>query len=934
VAASRLFPVGFAAVGGLFVALTLLSSSVGGTAVPGLPATGPVLQVSGNGPCTTPTLPVGFSGTVGIEGGPLAASSVEGIEIAYSYFVEVNVTDEPYGTLASENCTLETGSALTNASGGFAVRLGLPPTTCSSGSPSGETCTSYSGPFRALSVGTPDVPDGYGLAASESGATFALEWVADLTALSMSPAPPNATLASGASADFVARPEMANGSTSPVAPTFSWSLGGAGYRFLSSPDGDSATVVAGPGWSNGSLRVRASVTVGTSTFSTANVTVALTTVPLAISDAVVNRTVVDAGGTVELSVNATGAAAYSYTLSVGPGLARASSLLPCRVGTSGSASATVRCTAELAFPTPGTGSVSVNVSNGVASATWVSPSITVAPSLTLALSPAAPVGYAGASLPVVLRAGSGVGPYLKACLAPGFGGPICLSGAGPSYSFAPTYPAPGNYTAQAWLIDATGANSSVPADVRVVGPLTVGTLRTSNASLSAGVPTLLSAFVAGGVLPATAWWNLSGSSGPIATAVVTADGLLSAEFDPLVAGTAVLSLTVADALGTVSQTRLAVRVGPGPVAAVTPVPSPTNSPTEVGRPVGLRWQAFDAFGEAVPTFAAPVDLVVRTASGVAALSWVNLSGLGPLSLSPEGSFAIPSSAWVAGELSLTLAPAEAGTLSVALEGSALPGGAALLNLTATPDLDHLRLYDPEVVVAGTWSNRTFWHVTDRFGDPAPGAFVTVQYTAPGVERDLVLPVAGSGAGGTGVWVNYTMPPDPSASLRILDQAGDVLYGPVAPLAGADRTAPLAPLADAVGAVGLVAGVGAGASGYVRRRRALLPRPRSEEEELLRLAEGRAELVEILGGVGVADAARLRAAWTRDPPPVEELKEWLASLVADGTLSEAPGPGDRPEYALRPPADDAPRVVVDEAALERAVAVRDAAVREDPTDATH
>jgi len=916
---------------GLVVALLVVASGGRASAAPGGGSTPRGTMVAGNGGCPVPTLPANFYGVVRVEGGPLSSSSTGGVTIAYSYYNQVDVNTAVYGTLVSENCTLETGTTATNASGGFAVDILTPATTCSYAPSVGEECTSYSSPFGPLTVSTANVPPGYALSTSENGSSFDLVWVADLTQLSMTPAPPRTTFASGASDGFVAWPEMANGSASPVLPTFSWTLLGSGYTFLSPPESGVATVSAGPGWANGTLTVGASVTIGPYTFLAPNVTEVLATVPTTISGAAVNRTVVDAGGTVAVTVNATGAAGYSYSLSVEPGSAAGATVAPCTTTTETSDAVAVICAAELAFPTPGAGTVSVNVSNGHSEASWVSPNITVAPPPALSLSPSSPVGYAGSTLGVDLVAASGVGPYVTACFAPGFGAASCFASPGPSWAFAPTYPAAGNYSARAWVLDATGANRSLSVRVQIVDPLSVGSLTAGSAPLFAGIPTLLSASIEGGMLPAKVWWNASDQARPINTTLATADGLLSADFRPPAAGTTQLSLTVVDALGTVVRVALAVDVGPGPVATVTPVPAPSNALTVVGQPLGLAWHAFDALGEPIPTFAAPLDLVVRTTTGAAAFSWVNLSTLGSLSASPEGSFAIPTSAWVDGVLPLTVTPAEAGSLTVTLEGSALPGGATALALSATPDLDHLRLYDPVVAVAGAYTNHTFWRVSDRFGDPVPGAFVTLEYIAPGTVSDTVLAVGEFGAGETGVWVNYTLSPAAAGTLRILDPAGDVLYGPVGPSASSTGPGPMETLAATGVAAGLAVGVGGGSAAYARRRRALRALPRSEEEELRRLAEGRAEAVEIVRTLGVADLGALRAAWSHEAPGTEELEEWLASLVADGTLAEATGPTGEPEYALGPPRETEPRVVVDAEALERAVALREAALREEGSE---
>ncbi len=913
---------------GLVVALAALAVLGGASASPLGRSDLLPNAVSGNGPCPSPGVPTEISGTVTVEGGPLPSTSNDGVAVSASYSVQVEVRYVSNDSLAEENCTPEQESTVTNASGGFALALTLPPNTCSAG-PNGEECTSYTGPFGRLAVATESVPAGYGLSVSESGSSFDLVWVADLAFLSMTPSSPLAAIAGGGSLAYVASPEMANGSASPLTPTYSWSLSGPGYRFSSSPAGGSVTVVAPAGWSNGTLTVNATASVDSEPFVAPNVTVGLATVPTTVTGGGVNRTTVDAGGTVALSANATGAEGYAYSLSVASGLSPESYATGCTTTPVSSSEVDVRCATDLLFPDPGNGTVSAAVSNGPSSAAWVSSLLTVAPPPAVSLVPSTPVGYAGRPLPVEVRAAAGVAPYVDACFDPGFGAPLCRSGSGAIFSFAPTYPAVGNYTARAWLVDATGTNRSLSAEVRVVAPLAVGPLSVGGALLSAGVSVALSATVAGGAFPAEAWWNASDEAGPIATVPVTGDGALAVEFQPPAAGPAQLTLTVVDVLGSVAEANLTVPVGPGPVATVAPVPPDSGASALVGRPVSLEWRAFDAFGEAVPTFSAPVDLVVQSASGQAALSWVNLSTLGALSSSPEGSFAIPASAWADGVLPVTFTPAESGSLTVALEGSALPGGAASVSVSAEPDLDHLRLYDPVVQRPGGDTNRTFWHVSDRFGDPVPGAFVTVQFALSGGESVTVLPVGWYGGGGTGVWLNYSLPAGTVGIVRILDLAGDVLYGPVRLPSFPSPSVPVVPLTAASGSGGLAAAVAGISVPYLARRRAKRARPRSDEEELRRFAEGRAVATEVVRSLGPADALAIRAAWVGETPAAAEFEEWLASLVADGTLTETTGRTGTVEYVLPPEVPDGPpRVVVDADALERAVARRDAAVREE------
>jgi hypothetical protein len=924
----RIFPV----VLGLLVAVAI--APTGATASPAHPAGGPAtpsLVPLGVVPCSGPEVPANYSGTLAVEGGPLASSAATDVPLGFSYFEEDKVNYVRNGTLASENCTRESGTVRTNASAGFAVHLTTPAENCTLNPSGGEECTTYFVPFGPFSIATVDVPAGYALSVEANGTGITLAWVAEFARVSLSPGPPLATFASGGSWTFAAVPESANGSVSPLAPNDSWALTGSDFRFSAPPAGASAVVAAGPGWANGTLTVGAAVTVGPNTFVAPNVSIALAAVPTALAATTLNRTVVDLGGTVALNVSATGAAGYRYSLSIAPEPALAPADGGCSTRAIAGAPSTVdvECLTDLAFASAGNVSVAVNLSNGASAASWLSPNVTVVAPPTVVLAPAAPAGYAGRPIPVDLLAGSGVAPYAAACLAPGVGPRTCFAGAGPVFAFAPTYSAAGNYSARAWLVDATGTNRSLTVRVEVADPLALGAVSLGNASPAAGVLSRFSVPLAGGLLPAKFWWNSSGSTAPIAAGVADADGALAATYAPPAAGSLDLSVTVVDALGTRVEANLNVAVGPGPVARVVPVPAAAGSAVTVGRPDPIAWQAYDALGEPIGAFAAPVDLVVRSSAGTAALAWVNLSRLGPLSAAPVGSFAIPASAWTGGELPLTFTAAEAGVLTLALEGSALPGGVAVRNVSAAPDLEHLRLFAPSVAVAGVTVNRTFWHVSDRFGDPVPGALVTVQLVTPGSAVDTLLPVETEGEGGTGVWVNFSLPTGSDGTVRVLDLAGDLLYGPVRAPTPAVVSGPLVTLELAVVAGALGAGTVGGSIVHVRRRRAERPAPRSDEEELRRLAEGRAEAVEIVRSLGVADLAALRAAWTDEAPSETELGEWLASLVADGTLSTAAGPTGEPEYALAPAtAPEGPRVVVDAEALERAVAARDAAVRDD------
>lgn len=360
---------------------------------------------------------------------------------------------------------------------------------------------------------------------------------------------------------------------------------------------------------------------------------------------------------------------------------------------------------------------------------------------------------------------------------------------------------------------------------------------------------------------------------------------------------------------------------------------PVPSEVGVGVPTGIAWEALDTHGVRVPTFAAAGALsILEGGNGSSAPAWVNSSVAGPLGRSVNGSFSIPSAAWSDGVLGLSVDLGVSGPVSVRLFGPLLPPGPGPIPLTVLPDFNHLVLYGPKYV-QNNLSNESrsysaFWHVRDRFGDPAPGATLLVEFSTGSAENQTAVPVVWTTGGVTGAWVNYSAQGPAGGILTVVDTAGTALLPPMTVPAVANGTAtnsrslsPLALAGVALLAVGGLGGVGALLYGG---RPKPTPAPTGEEEELRRLAEGRATVVELLRRAGPLPLHELEARWEPAPAP-PALADWVASLVADGTLTATLGEGGRARFALaeRPSAE--PRVTLDEEALERGIARRDAAV---------
>ena len=883
-------------------------------------------------PCAGPLEPTAYAGTLRVDGGPLPPAAAGGVALNLSYEEEVNVTSVQNASEFSLTCVTVnvTAAALTNADGQFRGTILPAANGCGP-----FNCTYYYAPFGPVSVSPETRPAGYGLSTSGSGTAFRLVWVAGLASLTLSPSGASIAFAPGSNRTLTATPETANGTTSPLAAQFNWTVAGTGWSLVSGGTSAAATIHADAGAGAGTAAVQAKATAGNNSFVTPTRTVNLTSVATTLENGSIGAPTVDVGATEAVSVEALGAPGYAYSAEIDPGLGAPNESVNCSVAVVSETAASVDCSAGLAYSTPGTTPIAVTVTNGYSPAAWSSPLVTVVPAPALSAEPARPFGYPGVPLSIDLSAanGTGVPPYALACFASGVAPASCSTSGGPYWTFGTTYPSIGNFTALAWAIDATGTNRSISLPVSIVPPLALGPVLSSRAPLEAGVASNLSTTVAGGALPAEIWWNASDLAEPIQYGPIGSDGSLSVPFVPPAMGPVTLSVTVRDALGVREIGERNLTVGPGPAARLALVPTGTAPSVVVGHPVRLVGSAYDTVGDPVPTFNASADLVLETSQGTAASAWANVSGLGALAPAPEASFAIPSSAWKNGTLALNLTPAVAGDLLVRLEGTGLPGPPVATSVASLADADHLRLYAPYFAHRGAAVNRTYWNVSDRFGDPVPGAYLTVQYQGPEGLSNTVLEVGWSSPTTTGLWVNYSWPNATSGSVRLVDAAGDVLAGPTSLAPTAVAGTALAPLALVTLSVGLVAG--GGSAGWVARRRRppSIRVPPSEEEETRRFAEGREGVLEVVRAAGAADLATITSAWDPDPPPAD-LDDWLRSLTADGSLTSETRADGTVAYAIapRPPEGGLPQVTLDPEALERAVAARDAAVTTDD-DAT-
>jgi hypothetical protein len=364
---------------------------------------------------------------------------------------------------------------------------------------------------------------------------------------------------------------------------------------------------------------------------------------------------------------------------------------------------------------------------------------------------------------------------------------------------------------------------------------------------------------------------------------------------------------------------------------------PVPSEVTVGVPVAFAWQALDAAGARATTFAVGCDLTVTESTNASNVrAWANASTTGPLVRSPNGTFSVPSDAWNGGVFDLTVSIASAVPVTLRLFGPLLPAlPAAPVTLAVLPDLDHLVLYGPTTNLSGARASDTFWHVRDRFGDPTPGAFLIVEYSTGTSVSQTFVPVTWTTGGTTGAWVNYSAPDPGSGTVVVMDESRTTLLGPV-PVPALATTAPsptpsLSPfvlVAVALLAVGAVVGMVTIVTGGRAR---LSPERTEAEEELRRLAEGREAVVDLVRRAGPLALPEIEDAW--EPPPAPPaLADWVASLVTDGTLTVTLGEGGRARFTVADRPSREPKVTLDEEALERGLARRDAAVEDDHDDA--
>jgi hypothetical protein len=911
----------------LVVALAVNSlASAMSASSPGRTAEVAPWTAASSGACAGALLDHDYNGSVGIEN----STFIPVMPLNYSYMAEV-ASSVNGGLPYAYACVEQTGSVRPAPSGAFNFSvLPTPVPVCTSLPDGTEFCNTTTGPYVGLNLtAAPPYPTGLEPLVTRNGSDFRVEYYRDLAAVTLTPSSLPGPVSAGATEPFRALPVSALGSPSPVAPSYQWTIDGTGWSVRSAPNGSVANVTSTATAGPGTLSVVASLATASGMAITPPASVSLLAVPTTIVSGVLDRTAVDEGQPVAFAVNGTGAPGYNYTATLEPGLGLPSARGDCTATTSVGEPTALSCGIEYAYAASGVAEPALLLSNGASTATYLFPNVTVERSPVVEFTAGSVAGYVGAvvALEVAGENGTGTTPYGLACLTNGTGPVTCQRGPGPAWTFATMYDRVGTYLARAWILDAAGVNASASTDVRISNHLSV-VLVAPGGPVAGGSATSLSATIDGGALPARAWWNVTGAAAPFAVENVSTDGTLSATFLPLGPGPVTVTLSVVDGLGSREVANETFTVSAGPATAIVPaVVSPL--PADVaGVAFPVAWQAQDAEGQAVPTFSSAAEVtLVLAGTGADVPGWVNASEVGPLSSPLPGWFDVPPTAWSNGSLDLTVAATLAGAVEVGLTlANGDPLSAPSVTATVMPDVDHLRLLDPSVALASARSGATLWRVSDRFGNPAPGAEIVVTESFDGSTTATLSPVTIGADGATVAWVNFTAPGSVAGTVTVRDLAGDLLLPPIAVPAGAPGFPIGLPLAVLVPASAVA--VVTGTMRRARRRATPVPTGATEVDlELRRLAEGRAMAVDIVRAAGSIDLEGLAARWGPGPAPAD-LPDWVASLLTDGTLGATFGDDGVARFCVTPEREVPPQVTVDLEAFDRAQLRRDEATLDD------
>jgi hypothetical protein len=350
------------------------------------------------------------------------------------------------------------------------------------------------------------------------------------------------------------------GGPAPGSLSYNWTVEGLGWT-PPTQTGPNATVLGLDGTWTGSLYVTVAATYGSTSESVRSSVVSLYPVSTQVLSATASASAVDPGVPVTFYLTGTGAAGYTYTATVDPGLGAAPVSHACDSVRLSNGTANLTCQVTAAYPTSGNSLPTASISNGYSTGLLDVAPVSVHPVEEITLGAPTLVTYPNRTIPFTVSVTNGTGspPYGPACLSVN-GGPLlsCLSENATSWVFDAAFPSPGEYELRASVTDRFGENVSASAGVLVVPFLAARANGSSSVTLFANQTRALSVVVTGGALPIAIWWNLSRSTGYSCPGTLDSDGTVACPYLPTALGFTNLTVTLRDALG--SETSVVFRI--------------------------------------------------------------------------------------------------------------------------------------------------------------------------------------------------------------------------------------------------------------------------------------------------------------------------------------------------------------------------------------
>jgi hypothetical protein len=852
-------------------------------------------------PCPGALLPAQAVGLLNVLGGSNSSALLANRSVTIGYELQTRFT--PQNGTAMTSCAAINVTVTTGAAGGFTVQASIPASSCTR-----YSCTNYSGPYGPwVVVRAPPPPAEFFVSSHVTSNSIRISFVADLASARLQPGA-NTTVSANAPVSVRVVALAGDGSPARAPLTYGWSVSGQNWSVLSG-GGASLTVRAGSA-SVASVAAWVNSTNGSVSVHLAPLRVKLAAVTTAVLSTARNLSAIDQGQAVTVTVLASGAPGYAYQARFStagqnpsngscPDLSTESNLLY------------FRCSTSVTLTQPGLIRPSVDISNGFSNVTASIPAIRVNPYLAVQVSPAGVAGEVGSNLSVTIgpRSGTGTAPFGSTCLRLPTGSLFCHSTPG---LFEVPLGSVFNGTAEAWVLDSTGANASLAFPCVAVLPLVLG-------PLSPPPPVPVGSFahwkvnVSGGLRPAEFWWN-SSALGPLKSGWLRGSGALELVYFPTHAGGETITLVVRDSVGAVVSRSVPLAVTPGPaIRLMGEGPGPVEM--TAGAPLTLTWRAVDATSSIVSSYASAVVMRI-SGNGVGGFQLSAPSGPGLDPIAP-GLFEVPPTAWAAGELELTLETPVASVAQLQLEAP-LPvsgEGSRGIDVVVLPDLGALVLSSPVTHLLPSGANHTLWRIADRFGNPLVGGAVRIEALTAGILTVSTSWIEPDGPQSF-LWVNLSAPSDAPTTVRVLSESGQPLLPTLTVPAR-----PVVPPTVLLATLGVGASAASAAVVAILLRRArharMLALP-ADEEELRRLAEVRDFLLDCLGS-GPATLEEIVAS-PAAPAPRTEVVDALATLVAEGAILAQQASDGTPRFSLRPTRDEKPpRVEINPELLEAALA---------------